>query len=195
MTRRRNGNYPHLALFGEFDWGFVIYDEVHLLPAPVFRMTAEIQSTRRLGLTATLVREDKREDDVFSLIGPKRYDAPWRDLEAQGWIASANCTEVRIALPDHERLEYAVAEPQDRNRVAATTTAKLDVLDALVARHSDDRVLVIGQYIGQLEEVARRLEAPLITGSTPPRHARTSTRASAGDRSTFSSCPRSRTSR
>jgi DNA excision repair protein ERCC-3 len=167
MTRRRNGNYPHLALFGEFDWGLVIYDEVHLLPAPVFRMTAEIQSTRRLGLTATLVREDKREDDVFSLIGPKRYDAPWRDLEGQGWIAPASCTEVRVALPETERLDYAVAEAHDRYRVAATSTAKLEVLDSLVDRHRTDRVLVIGQYVRQLETVARRLDAPLITGNTP----------------------------
>ncbi|MGH2749632.1 MAG: DNA repair helicase XPB [Actinomycetota bacterium] len=167
MTRRRNGSYPHLGLFSEFDWGLVIYDEVHLLPAPVFRMTAEIQSTRRLGLTATLVREDNREDDVFSLIGPKRYDAPWRDLETQGWIAPATCTEVRATLTEEERLEYAGAEPQDRYRVAATSDVKLEILDALLARHSDDRVLVIGQYLTQLEAVAQRLGAPLITGSTP----------------------------
>jgi DNA excision repair protein ERCC-3 len=167
MSRRRGGAHGHLALFNEFDWGLIVYDEVHLLPAPVFRMTAELQSTRRLGLTATLVREDKREDDVFSLIGPKRYDAPWRDLEAQGWIAPATCIEVRVALPDEERLEYAVAEPHDRYRVAAASGVKLAVLDDLVARHRRDRVLIIGQYIAQLKEVARRLDAPLITGATP----------------------------
>ena len=130
-------------------------------------MTAEIQAKRRLGLTATLVREDRREDDVFSLIGPKRFDAPWRDLESQGWIAPAVCAEIRIALPTAERLEYATAEPQDRYRVAATTPAKLPVIRELVARHRDDRVLVIGQYLDQLEEVAALLDAPLVTGKTP----------------------------
>jgi len=167
MTRRRKGHFPHLSLFSEFDWGLVIYDEVHLLPAPVFRMTVEIQSTRRLGLTATLVREDKKEEDVFSLIGPKRYDAPWRDLEAQGWIAPATCTEVRVALPEDERLSYAAAEPRERYRVAATNSAKFRVLEALTARHRNDRVLIIGQYIAQLEDVAGRLGAPLIIGDTP----------------------------
>lgn len=167
MTRRRKGNFPHLALLNEFDWGLVIYDEVHLLPAPVFRMTAEIQATRCLGLTATLVREDKREDDVFSLIGPKRYDAPWRDLEAQGWIAPATCTEIRVALPEDERLEYAIAEPTDRYRIAATTNSKVEIVETLIQRHQRDRVLVIGQYIAQLEDVAHRLGAPLITGESP----------------------------
>ena len=167
MTRRRKGNFPHLALLNEFDWGLIIYDEVHLLPAPVFRMTAEIQATRRLGLTATLIREDKREDDVFSLIGPKRYDAPWRDLEAQGWIAPATCTEIRVALPEDERLEYAIAEPMDRYRIAATTNSKVEIVETLIKRHQKDRVLVIGQYIAQLEDIAHRLDAPLITGETP----------------------------
>jgi DNA excision repair protein ERCC-3 len=160
-------DFPHLALLGRQDWGLIVYDEVHLLPAPVFRMTAEIQSKRRLGLTATLVREDRREDDVFSLIGPKRYDAPWRDLEAQGWIAPAVCTEVRVAMPSDLRMEYAVAEAKDRYRLAACSPAKLPVLDALCARHRDDRVLVIGQYLEQLDEIAARLDAPLITGRTP----------------------------
>ncbi len=167
MSHRSRGRFPHLALFSDHDWGLVVYDEVHLLPAPVFRMTAEIQAKRRLGLTATLVREDRREDDVFSLIGPKRFDAPWRDLESQGWIAPAVCAEIRIALPTAERLEYATAEPQDRYRVAATTPAKLPVIRELVARHRDDRVLVIGQYLDQLEEVAALLDAPLVTGKTP----------------------------
>jgi DNA excision repair protein ERCC-3 len=160
-------DFPHLAVLGREDWGLIIYDEVHLLPAPVFRMTAEIQSKRRLGLTATLVREDGRESDVFSLIGPKKYDAPWRDLEAQGWIAPAVCTEVRCAMDPGLRMAYAVAEQQERYRVAATNPAKLEVLDALCERHRDDRVLVIGQYLDQLDEIAARLDAPLITGRTP----------------------------
>ncbi len=161
--------YPHLELFGHEDWGLVIYDEVHLLPAPVFRMTAEIQSKRRLGLTATLVREDGRADDVFSLIGPKRYDAPWRSLEAQGWIAPAACEEVRVAMTPDERMAYAVAEPEDRYRVAATLPRKRDLTLALCRRHERDRVLVIGQYIDQLKELAAALDAPLITGATPAR--------------------------
>ena len=167
LTHRRKGEFPHLALFAEQNWGLIVYDEVHLLPAPVFRMTADIQSKRRLGLTATLVREDHREDDVFSLIGPKRYDAPWRDLEAQGWIAPAVCTEVRVGVPEYLRFEYATAEGQDRYRVAATNPAKMQALRALVDRHTADRVLVIGQYLDQLDDVASALDAPLITGKTP----------------------------
>lgn len=159
-------DHPHLGLFDEQDWGLIVYDEVHLLPAPVFRATARIQATRRLGLTATLVREDGKAGDVFSLIGPKRYDAPWRELEAQGWIAPATCTEVRVALDDEERMSYAVASAQQRYRLAATTPRKLGVLDRLVARHRGDRVLVIGQYLEQLRDVADRLDAPLITGRT-----------------------------
>jgi len=158
--------FPHLALLGREDWGLIVYDEVHLLPAPVFRMTAEIQSKRRLGLTATLVREDGREDDVFSLIGPKRYDAPWRDLESQGWIAPAVCLEVRVAMPVELRMDYAVAGAKERYRVAACNPAKLPVLEALCERHRGDRVLVIGQYLEQLDEIAARLDAPLITGRT-----------------------------
>ena len=158
--------FPHLDLLGREDWGLIVYDEVHLLPAPVFRMTAEIQSKRRLGLTATLVREDGREDDVFSLIGPKRYDAPWRSLEAQGWIAPATCTEVRVAMSSELRMEYAVAEAKDRYRLAACNPDKLPVLEALCERHRADRVLVIGQYLEQLDEIAALLDAPLITGRT-----------------------------
>ncbi|HEU5003183.1 MAG TPA: DNA repair helicase XPB [Actinomycetota bacterium] len=167
VTHRRKGEHPHLALFQEQNWGLVVYDEVHLLPAPVFRMTAEIQSKRRLGLTATLVREDHREDDVFSLIGPKRFDTPWRDLEAQGWIAPATCTEVRVGVPQHLRYDYAVADGPDRYRVAATNPVKLQALRKLVDLHEADRVLVIGQYLDQLDDVAAMLGAPLITGSTP----------------------------
>jgi DNA excision repair protein ERCC-3 len=158
--------HPHLRLFNTRQWGLVVYDEVHLLPAPVFRATAHIQAVRRLGLTATLVREDGKEPDVFSLIGPKRYDAPWRELEAQGWIAPATCTEVRVELGDEERMAYAVAPTQARYRIAACAPAKLAVLDRLVAQHATDRVLVIGQYLDQLKEVAQRLDAPLVTGQT-----------------------------
>jgi DNA excision repair protein ERCC-3 len=173
MTHRTGDEFPHLALFGREDWGLVVYDEVHLLPAPVFRMTAEIQSKRRLGLTATLVREDGCEDDVFSLIGPKRYDAPWLELEEQGWIAQAWCREVRMALPADLRMTYAVAETRDRYRIAATNPAKLPVLASLCRRHAGDRVMVIGQYLDQLQEIADLLEAPLVTGRTPTRERET----------------------
>ncbi|MDQ4069121.1 MAG: DEAD/DEAH box helicase [Actinomycetota bacterium] len=171
LVTRRKGTFPHLELFGAEDWGLIVYDEVHLLPAPVFRMTAEIQSRRRLGLTATLVREDGREGDVFSLIGPKRYDAPWRDIEAQGWIAPARCTEVRVTLADEERLAYALAEAEDRYRVGATARSKLAVVQALCeeAMRRHEPTLVIGQYLDQLEAIAERLGAPLITGKTPTR--------------------------
>jgi DNA excision repair protein ERCC-3 len=169
LATRRKGVYPHLDLLGRGDWGLVVYDEVHLLPAPVFRMTAEIQARRRLGLTATLVREDGREADVFSLIGPKRYDVPWRELEAQGWVAAADCVEVRVDLTDPERMDYAMAEPEDRYRRAATVASKLAVVERLADRHRDDRVLVIGQYLDQLKTLAERLDAPVITGQTPVR--------------------------
>jgi DNA excision repair protein ERCC-3 len=166
LISRAKGEYRHFAVFDAEDWGLVIYDEVHLLPAPVFRMTADIQSRRRLGLTATLVREDGREGDVFSLIGPKRYDAPWRDMEAQGWIAPARCVEVRVTLTDAERMAYAVAEPDERHRVGATAASKLAVVDTIVDRHAGDPTLVIGMYLEQLAEIAERLGAPLITGKT-----------------------------
>jgi DNA excision repair protein ERCC-3 len=166
LTTRRGGVYPHLDVFGARDWGLVIYDEVHLLPAPIFRFTADLQARRRLGLTATLVREDGREGDVFSLIGPKRYDAPWKDIEAQGWIAPADCTEVRVTLTDEERMMYAVAEPEERYRVAATARTKLPVVRALVERHRDDHVLVIGGYIDQLHALGEYLDAPIVQGST-----------------------------
>lgn len=167
MTAKRKGVYAHLELFDERDWGLIIYDEVHLLPAPIFRFTADIQSRRRLGLTATLVREDGREADVFSLIGPKRYDAPWREIESQGWIAPAACIEVRITLPQDERLAYATAEPDDRYRLAATTRDKVRITQRIVDHHADEHILVIGQYLDQLGELAAELDAPLITGETP----------------------------
>ena len=170
-TRVRDGpdEFPHLSLFMREDWGLIVYDEVHLLPAPVFRITAEIQSRRRLGLTATLVREDGREEDVFSLIGPKRFDAPWKDLERQGWIAPAECTEVRVPMPRELRMAYASAERREQYRIAATNLVKLPALQGLLERHKGDRVLVIGTYLDQLDEVASRLKAPLITGKTPSR--------------------------
>src|SRR5689334_20209638 len=170
MTTRRKGEYRHLELFDSRDWGLIIYDEVHLLPAPIFRLTADLQSRRRLGLTATLIREDGREGDVFSLIGPKRYDAPWKDIENQGWIAPADCTEVRVTLTDAERMGYATAEPEDRYRIAATARTKLPVIRRIVDQHSDDQVLVIGAYLDQLDEVAAELDgAPIIQGSTTNR--------------------------
>ncbi|MET8305215.1 DNA repair helicase XPB [Micromonospora sp. NPDC005173] len=166
LTARRGGTFTHLDLFGARDWGLVVYDEVHLLPAPIFRFTADLQARRRLGLTATLVREDGREGDVFSLIGPKRYDAPWKDIESQGWIAPAECTEVRVTLTDAERMTYATAEAEERYRMAATARTKLPVVKALVDRHPDDQVLVIGAYIDQLHQLGEYLEAPIIQGST-----------------------------
>ena len=166
MTTRRKGVYSHLELLDARDWGLVVYDEVHLLPAPIFRMTADLQARRRLGLTATLVREDGREGDVFSLIGPKRFDAPWKDIEAQGYIAPADCVEVRVTLTDSERLAYATAEPEDRYRFASSTPSKTRVVQELVERHRGEQVLVIGQYIDQLDDLAARLDAPVIKGDT-----------------------------
>ncbi len=161
--------FPHLEVFSAQDWGLIIYDEVHLLPAPVFRITAEIQARRRLGLTATLVREDGREEDVFSLIGPKKYDVPWRVLEKQGWIAEASCTEVRVPMDPDRRMDYAVAERREKYRIASTNSRKLDIVDRLVQRHEGDHVLIIGQYLDQLDEVAKRFSAPIITGKTASR--------------------------
>jgi DNA excision repair protein ERCC-3 len=166
ITRKTKGEYRHLELFDSRDWGLVIYDEVHLLPAPVFRMTADLQSRRRLGLTATLVREDGREGDVFSLIGPKRYDAPWRDIEQQGWIAPADCVEVRVTLTDAERLGYAVAEAEERYRMASTAHTKINVVKSILGRHPGEPTLVIGAYLDQLDELGEALDAPVIQGST-----------------------------
>ncbi|PKW13985.1 DNA repair helicase XPB [Saccharopolyspora spinosa] len=166
ITRRSKGEYRHLELFDSRDWGLVVYDEVHLLPAPVFRMTADLQSRRRLGLTATLVREDGREGDVFSLIGPKRYDAPWKDIEAQGWIAPAECIEVRVTLTDNERLEYATAEADERYKMCSTARTKAPVVKAILDRHPGEPALVIGAYLEQLHELGEALDAPIVEGST-----------------------------
>jgi len=167
MTKKKNGVYAHLDLFDTHDWGLIIYDEVHLLPAPIFRFTADIQSRRRLGLTATLVREDGMEGEVFSLIGPKRYDVPWKEIESQGYIAPAECIEVRVNLTEAERLMYATAEPENRYRSCATTRTKRNVVEALVEKHSGEQILVIGQYIDQLDELSEALGVPLIKGDTP----------------------------
>ncbi len=164
----KNEEFPHFGLFDKRDWGLIVYDEVHLLPAPVFRVTATIQARRRLGLTATLIREDGREGDVFSLIGPKKYDVPWRELETKGWIASASCTEIRVALPDDaNRMAYAVADHRAKYRIASENEAKDDVVEELLARYHDQRVLIIGQYLTQLKRLKDRFELPIITGSTP----------------------------
>jgi DNA excision repair protein ERCC-3 len=167
MTTRKQGVYAHLDLFDAIDWGLIIYDEVHLLPAPIFRFTADIQSRRRLGLTATLVREDGMEGEVFSLIGPKRYDVPWKEIEAQGYIAPADCIEVRVNLTEDERLNYATAEPEDRYRFCSTTATKRKVAIALAKQHSTEQVLIIGQYIDQLDALSAELGVPLIKGDTP----------------------------
>jgi len=167
LTTKSKGEFAHLALLNANDWGLIIYDEVHLLPAPIFKMTADLQARRRLGLTATLVREDGKEGEVFSLIGPKRFDAPWKDIESQGYIAPAACFEVRVDLPDDVRLDYAIANQDERYRLAATASVKIDVIRKLLKKHDEEPTLVIGQYLGQLHEVADSLGVPLITGQTP----------------------------
>jgi DNA excision repair protein ERCC-3 len=176
LTHRKRGTkgknlpledeFPHFALFNGGNWGLVIYDEVHLLPAPVFRITAELQARRRLGLTATLVREDGQEEDVFSLIGPKKYDIPWHDLERQGWIAPAICYEIRTTMPKEERLVYVMAERRQKYRLASSNSHKQDVLKRLLAYHKGDRILIIGMYLEQLDHIAKQYDFPLITGKT-----------------------------
>jgi len=168
--RKRKGSpFPHFAIFSERNWGLIIYDEVHLLPAPVFRITAEIQARRRLGLTATLVREDGQEEDVFALIGPKKYDVPWKDLERQGWIATAECHEIRIPLPEDQRMIYAIADSREKITVAANNPDKIPVLETLLDKHREDSVLIIGTYLDQLKRVSQTIAAPLITGKTAVR--------------------------
>ena len=163
----KSEEFPHFSIFRERQWGLIIYDEVHLLPAPVFRVTAEIQAVRRLGLTATLVREDGREADVFSLVGPKRYDVPWKELEQKGWIAEANCYEIRIDLPEELKLDYAGADKRGKFRVASENPRKIEITQQIIANHREDSIMVIGQYLSQLAEVAKALNAPIITGKTP----------------------------
>jgi DNA excision repair protein ERCC-3 len=163
----RDADFPHFQLFRERPWGLIIYDEVHLLPAPVFRVTAELQAVRRLGLTATLIREDGAEDAVFSLVGPKRYDVPWKDLEGRGWIAEAFCTEIRLDLPEELKIPYAVASPREKYRIASENPRKEEIVRQLVENHREDQILVIGQYLSQLGSLAALLKAPIITGKTP----------------------------
>jgi len=163
----READFPHFRLFRERQWGLIIYDEVHLLPAPVFRVTAELQAVRRLGLTATLIREDGAEDAVFSLVGPKRYDVPWKDLEVKGWIAEALCTEIRLDLPQKLKVPYAVATPREKYRIASENPLKEEIVMQLIENHGEDQILVIGQYLTQLNSLAKLLKAPLITGKTP----------------------------
>lgn len=169
LTHRndKKDEYPHFKVFDERDWGLIIYDEVHLLPAPVFRVTAQIQARRRLGLTATLIREDGREGDVFSLIGPKKYDVPWRELETQGWIAEATCTEIRVALPEPLRMEYAVAEWRQKYRLASENPAKADIVARLLEQYAGKQVIIIGQYLKQLRLLQKAFDIPIITGQTP----------------------------
>jgi DNA excision repair protein ERCC-3 len=167
LTAKRKGEYAHLELLNAKDWGLIIYDEVHLLPAPIFKMTADLQARRRLGLTATLVREDGKEGDVFSLIGPKRFDAPWKEIEAEGYIAPAECFEIRIDLPEEERLNYAIAEQDERYRMAATSKVKIPVIEKLLLKHQGEPTLIIGQYLDQIDEVANMIGVPKITGETP----------------------------
>lgn len=169
LTHRKGKDvdFPHFKLFNSMDWGLIIYDEVHLLPAPVFRVTAEIQAMRRLGLTATLVREDGLEEDVFSLIGPKKYDVPWKDLERQGWIAAATCTEIRVPMEGHQRVEYAMSSSKEQFRIASENNNKYDAIEKILKIHSEDNILIIGQYINQLETLVDKINAPIITGKTP----------------------------
>jgi DNA excision repair protein ERCC-3 len=168
LTHRpdKKEEFPHFKIFDQHDWGLIIYDEVHLLPAPVFRVTAQIQARRRLGLTATLIREDGREEDVFSLIGPKKFDVPWRELETRGWIAEADCSEIRVALPEALRMDYAVAEWRNKYRIASENPVKDDVVGHLLERYHGSRVLIIGQYLKQLRRLSKRFGIPLITGQT-----------------------------
>jgi DNA excision repair protein ERCC-3 len=167
FRKSKNGEFVHFGIFDRENWGLVIYDEVHLLPAPIFRAVAHLQARRRLGLTATLVREDGKETDVFALIGPKRFDVPWKDLEHQGWIAAAVCTEIRVSFGDEDRLRYAVADDREKFRIASTNARKLPVIEELLARHETDRVLILGMYVDQLDWLSKKLGFPLIEGKTP----------------------------
>ena len=165
--KKKGGDFTHFNIFSANNWGLIVYDEVHLLPAPVFRMTSELQAKRRLGLTATLVREDGLEEDVFSLIGPKKYDVPWKELETKSWIAEAKCVEVRVNMEEELRVKYSVADDREKFRIASENPEKLKAIQAIIEKHEDSHLLVIGQYINQLEEISRHFKVPLITGKTP----------------------------
>ena len=163
----KTGPYPHFSLFRKRNWGLIIYDEVHMLPAPVFRVVAELQAVRRVGLTATLVREDGCQGHVFSLVGPKRYDVPWKELEKTGWIASAECVEVRIDLPQEKEIDYAIANQRSKHKIASTNSVKIEVTKQIIENFPQDKILVIGQYLDQLSEISKEISAPIITGKTP----------------------------
>lgn len=165
--KKKGGDFTHFHLFSANNWGLIVYDEVHLLPAPVFRMTSELQAKRRLGLTATLVREDGLEEDVFSLIGPKKYDVPWKELESKSWIAEAKCKEIRVNMEDDLRLKYSIADDREKFRLASENPEKMKAIDLIMKKHSESHLLVIGQYINQLEEISKKFNIPLITGKTP----------------------------
>jgi DNA excision repair protein ERCC-3 len=167
LTTKRKNEYAHLALLNANDWGLIVYDEVHLLPAPIFKMSADLQARRRLGLTATLVREDGKEGDVFSLIGPKRFDAPWKEIEAQGYIAPAACFEVRIDMEEEERFNYAISNQDEKYRLAATSPVKIPVIQKLLKKHAGEPTLIIGQYLDQIHAISGALGVPEITGETP----------------------------
>lgn len=169
LTWRPNkeGPYPHFSIFHERKWGLIIYDEVHMLPAPVFRVVAELQAVRRVGLTATLVREDGCEGYVFSLVGPKRYDVPWKELERDKWIASAECIEVRVDLPVEKEIDYAVATQREKHKIASQNPKKIEIVSEIIEKYPEDKILVIGQYLEQLNEIAKKLNVPIITGKTP----------------------------
>jgi DNA excision repair protein ERCC-3 len=168
--KSKESEMENLPLFDQQDWGLIVYDEVHLLPAPVFRATASLQARRRLGLTATLLREDGREEDVFSLIGPKKFDVPWKDLERRGWIATATCREIRVPFKGEvERIHYASADKKDKFRIASANPVKIEIAKKIAEAHAGDHVLVIGQFLDQLDLAARLLEAPIVTGKTPQR--------------------------
>jgi DNA excision repair protein ERCC-3 len=165
--KRQSEDFPHFEIFSKNNWGLIVYDEVHLLPAPVFRISADMQATRRLGLTATLIREDGRQKDVFSLIGPKKFEVPWKVLESQGWIATATCTEIRVGLRPDEKMSYAMADLRKKMAIAACNPEKFKVVRELMEKHKHDRVLIIGQYLEQLDSLAAAVKVPLITGATP----------------------------
>ncbi len=165
--KKKGGDFTHFHIFSANNWGLIVYDEVHLLPAPVFRMTSELQAKRRLGLTATLVREDGLEEDVFSLIGPKKYDVPWKELEAKSWIAEAKCVEIRVPMEDDLRMRYSVADDREKFRLASENPEKMQGIDTVLKRYPNSNILVIGQYINQLEEISQKFKIPLITGKTP----------------------------
>ena len=165
--KKKGSDFTHFHIFSANDWGLIVYDEVHLLPAPVFRMTSELQAKRRLGLTATLVREDGLEEDVFSLIGPKKYDVPWKELENKAWIAEAKCVEIRVSMDDDLRLKYSISDDREKFRLASENIEKIKAIDLILKKHKNSHLLIIGQYINQLENISETFKIPLITGKTP----------------------------